>query len=48
MARSSALTYEQFGIICGQIEAKHRCVIENGVIVISRKEIKDLSRILSA
>ena len=44
--RKKGSTDEEFAFACGQIEAKRRCVVDNGIIVVSRKEIKNLDHIL--
>lgn len=44
--RKHGMTDEEYAISCSQIDAKRRCVIENGVTVVSRSEMRNLGKIL--
>ena len=45
--RRKGITDAEYAAECGQIEAKHACVVDHGVIVVSGSEMKDLGRILN-
>lgn len=45
--RRKGVTDDEYADECGLLEAKHGCVVEHGVVVVSRSEMKDLGRILN-